>query len=228
MVFDALVYPDGGAEPAGILRPTIMGHDYRTADLVIVLALLARLLARGLPRRVTGMGVAWFTFFVMFLIAAPIGLANGHDSTLVIFQTKFVLEAGGMAILMAGVPLARVTSPEFVGKAAWILGLASVVPDRDRVREPHDHPARAPAGLLREQPRRRHRDRAVVARVPAPPRRTVSPVAAPGRVRVVRADDHLRDRHGPTRRAHRAGRDARVRDWSSWWAGPGNGGRALA
>jgi O-antigen ligase len=128
VVFDALVYPDGGAEPPGILRPTIMGHDYRTADLVIVLALVARLLARGLPRRVTGTGIAWTAFFAMFVLAAPIGLANGHDSVLVIFQTKFVLEAGGMAILMAGVPLARVTSPEFVGKAAWILGLASVIP----------------------------------------------------------------------------------------------------
>ncbi len=128
VVFDALVYPDGGSEPAGILRPTIMGHDYRTADLVIVLALVARLIARGLPRRVTGMGLAWFAFFAMFVVAAPIGLANGHDSVLVIFQTKFVLEAGGMAILMAGVPLARVTSPEFVGKAAWTLGLASLVP----------------------------------------------------------------------------------------------------
>ncbi len=128
VVFDALVYPDGGNEPAGILRPTILGHDYRTADLVIVLALVARLFARGLPRRFTGMGLAWFAFFAMFLLAAPIGLANGHDSVLVIFQTKFVLEAGGMAILMAGVPLARVTNPDFVGKAAWTLGLASLAP----------------------------------------------------------------------------------------------------
>jgi O-antigen ligase len=128
VVFDALVYPDGGAEPAGILRPTIFGHDYRAADLVIVLALLARLLVRGLPRRVTGTGLLWFAFFAMFTIAVPLGLANGHASTLVIFQEKFVLEAGGMAILMAGVPLSSVTSPAFIGKAAWTLGLMSLVP----------------------------------------------------------------------------------------------------
>ncbi len=128
VVFDALVYPDGGAEPAGILRPTIFGHDYRAADLVIVIALLARLFVRGLPRRVTGTGLLWFAFFAMFTIAVPLGLANGHASALVIFQEKFVLEAGGMAILMAGVPLSSVTSPKFIGRAAWTLGLMSLVP----------------------------------------------------------------------------------------------------
>jgi O-antigen ligase len=128
IVFDALVYPDGGREPAGILRPTILGHDYRAADLLIVLALIARLFVRGLPRRVTGTGLLWFGFFGLFLFAAPLGLANGHDSTLVIFQTKFVLEAGGMAVLMAGVPLGTLTSPVFVGRAAWTLGLVSLVP----------------------------------------------------------------------------------------------------
>ncbi len=128
VVFDALVYPDGGTEPAGILRPTIFGHDYRAADLVIVLALLARLLVRGLPRRVTGPGLLWFAFFAMFTIGVPLGFANGHASVLVIFQEKFVLETGGMAILMAGVPLSSVTSPAFIGRAAWTLGLMSLVP----------------------------------------------------------------------------------------------------
>jgi len=128
IVFDALVYPDGGNEPVGILRPTILGHDYRTVDLLIVLALFARLMARGLPRRFTGAGLLWVSFFGAFLFAAPLGLANGHASVLVIFQTKFVFETGGMAILMAGVPLGRLTSPSFVGRAAWTLGLVSLAP----------------------------------------------------------------------------------------------------
>ena len=127
-VFDVLVYPDGGLEPPGILRPTLLGHDYRTADLVIAAALVARLVVRGFPRRITGPGLLWSAFFAFFLLAAPLGLANGHDSVLVLFQTKFVLEAGGMAILVAGVPVERFVSRSFIAKSAWIVGLASLAP----------------------------------------------------------------------------------------------------
>jgi hypothetical protein len=128
VVVDALMYPSGGSVPAGILHPTIMGHDYRIPDLLIPAALIARLLVRGLPRRVTGTGLLWFTFFGLFIFAAFLGLANGHSSTLVIFQSKFVVETGGMAILAAGIPLERRTLSAFVGKAAWTLGLVSLLP----------------------------------------------------------------------------------------------------
>jgi O-antigen ligase len=128
ILVDALLFPDGGNEPPGIFRLTILGHDYRTADLLIVLGLVARLASRGLPRRVTGTGLLWGTFFAVFVLAAPLGLANGHSSTLVIFQTKFVLETGGMAVLVAGVALSKLTSPSFIGKTAWFVGMLSIVP----------------------------------------------------------------------------------------------------
>ena len=128
VVFDALLYPSQAAVPPGILHPTIMGHDYRVPDLVIPLALIARLVVRGLPRRVTGTGLLWFVFFATFAFSAFLGTANGHTSTLVIFQTKFVIEAGGMAILASGVRSDVWTSPVFIGRAAWVLGLVSLGP----------------------------------------------------------------------------------------------------
>ncbi len=128
VVVDALVYPDQGAVPTGPFRVALGGQEIRVADAVILVALVARLLVRGLPRRVTGEGLIWLAFFGLFGFELFMGFANHHDSTLVIFQTKFILEAGGMAVLVAGVPAAIWTRRQMVIRAAWTIGLLSIVP----------------------------------------------------------------------------------------------------
>ena len=107
--------------PAGVFRP----GPIRTPELIIGAAVVARLWARPRAARSTTTGLAWLAFFVWYAAGVVIGLANGHSSTLVFFHARFIVYAGGAAILASGVPVRRLVSRQALG--TWLFGLGGIV-----------------------------------------------------------------------------------------------------
>lgn len=112
LILECAIFPHQGTVPAGLFRPTFGGFDMRLVDFMIPAAVLARLCVRGLPLRVTGLGLALFAFFAWYGFGFLIGIASGSSLELAVFQAKAIVHTGGMAILAAGVPVSRLTAPQ--------------------------------------------------------------------------------------------------------------------
>lgn len=102
LVVEGSLYP-GFDAPAGIFHPTIGSQSFRPYELLIVLALLARLLGRGLPTRIGTPMLWWVGFFAWICVQALIGVFVGHSPALVAFEAKAVIYLGALA-LGAGIP----------------------------------------------------------------------------------------------------------------------------
>jgi O-antigen ligase len=104
VVLDAALYPSTAAtQLVSVFHPYVAGQSFRLTQIVIAVALVARLLARGMPRRVQAVTLLWLVFFVWYFTAAVTGLMQGNDSHLVTSRAMLVLEAGGMLVLASGV-----------------------------------------------------------------------------------------------------------------------------
>jgi O-antigen ligase len=126
-VLDAVLYPHQGDVPVGPFRPSVLGQDLRLADVIVPAALGARLVVRGLPRRVTGEGLVWTLLFAWYSFAAIVGFVRDQPTDLILFQGKFVLETGGMIALVAGVPLSRLIGARILQRTALVGGVMAGV-----------------------------------------------------------------------------------------------------
>jgi hypothetical protein len=126
-VLDALLFAHQDTVPIGPFRPAIAGQDVRLVDVLVPLALLARLLTRGLPRRVTGEGLLWTLFFGWYAYAGLVGFARAQPVDLLLFQGKLVIETGGALALVAGVPLHRLADAALLRRVAHLLGAVALV-----------------------------------------------------------------------------------------------------
>lgn len=102
LVIEGSLYP-GFDAPSGIFHPTFGGTSFRPYEVLIVLALVARVLARGWPERAGSAALAWMALFGWIGCQAVTGLVAGHPSDLVTFEAKIIVYLGAMA-LAAGVP----------------------------------------------------------------------------------------------------------------------------
>jgi hypothetical protein len=126
-VLDALLFAHQDTVPIGPFRPAVAGQDLRLVDVLVPVALLARLLTRGLPRRVTAEGLLWGLFFGWYAYAGLVGIARAQPVDLLLFQGKLVIEAGGVLALVAGVPLHRLADPALLRRTAHVLGAVALV-----------------------------------------------------------------------------------------------------
>ena len=124
---DSILFPQQDGVPIGLFRPAIAGQDVRAVDVIILAALAARLLVRGLPRRWTGEGLLWSCLFVWYAIAGVVGMTRSQPTELILFQEKFVLETGGMAALAAGVPLDLLTRRKVIDRLGLVGGTIATV-----------------------------------------------------------------------------------------------------
>lgn len=115
LVIESALYSDPNAVPSGLFHPGI-GADpkpddeiidyaisFRLIDLVVPIAIAARLYARGFPARVRGSSI-WLAAFLTWLLgAAIVGFYNGNETGLIMFELKALLYLG-VAGLAATVP----------------------------------------------------------------------------------------------------------------------------
>lgn len=102
LIVEGSLYP-GFDAPAGIFHPTFGTQSFRPYEVLIVLAVVARLLAGGAPQRVGTPMLWWVAFMVWMGLSAFVGLYVGHDGLLVAFEAKAVIYLGAM-VLAAGLP----------------------------------------------------------------------------------------------------------------------------
>ena len=108
LVLDAALYPDTvSTQQVGLFHPSFGGQNFRITQLLLLAALVAKLSVRGLPRRVDGPSLWWTAFFAWYATAAVAGLMYGHDSHLVVSRAYLIVEAGGLLLLVAAVPMAE-------------------------------------------------------------------------------------------------------------------------
>jgi O-antigen ligase len=132
LLLDACIYWNSDVtQLRSIFHPGGLGGGaFRLTQALTVLGLAARLTARGFPRRIERPGMWWTAFFLWYATAAVAGVLRGNDSHLIASRGLFLVEAGGLMILVAGVPIADYLAddalPRFL-RFAGILAAAMVV-----------------------------------------------------------------------------------------------------
>ncbi len=118
LVFDAVLAGRSAGVPVGVLRPRLMGQDFRLPDLVIVAGLGVRMLSPT-RARYGAVGLAWATFIAIFVLGMMIGFLNDLPTGQVLFQGKFAFYAIGGIVLASGVDVRR--AAESAGSLAVLL-----------------------------------------------------------------------------------------------------------
>ena len=103
LVVEDAIYGSQNTIPRGFFHPVLGGQSLRLYEVVIPLALLARLTARGVPRVISTASLAWAAFIAWLLTAAVMGRVGGNAPNLVTFEGKAAIYIGAF-VLAAGVP----------------------------------------------------------------------------------------------------------------------------
>lgn len=132
VVLDAALYPGTAAtQLISVFHPSAGGQTVRLSQIVIAFGVIARLYARGMPRRVQPVALLWLGFFLWYATASVTGIMHGYDSHLVLSRGMLVLEAGGMMLLCSGVAPADYLEnrglPRFVVLSGALAGIIFVM-----------------------------------------------------------------------------------------------------
>jgi O-antigen ligase len=103
IILEDAIYDSQNTIPRGLFHPGIGGQPLRLYEVLIPLALVARLAARGVPRVISTASLAWAAFIAWLLTAAVMGRVGGNPANLVTFESKAVIYIGAF-VLAAGVP----------------------------------------------------------------------------------------------------------------------------
>lgn len=125
LLVEGSLYPTQNEVPGGLFHPSLGGRALRLPEVLIPLALLARVVVRGAPRRLGATAVAWSAFGAWLAVGFPIGVLTHNSFDAAFFQAKAVIYLGGGFALVSGVPAARLAHGAF---HRWLLlGLGVVV-----------------------------------------------------------------------------------------------------
>jgi O-antigen ligase len=141
VIVESALYQSQNEVPTGIFHPEYEGFSFRLLDVVIPVAILARLLqrTRTLPY---ASGLLWLALLCWLATAGLIGAYDGNPLRIVAFHGKVIIYLGAL-LLAAGVPLedylAKRRLERFLG---WTAGLALVLVATDvaKVSITHDLP----------------------------------------------------------------------------------------
>ena len=102
LVLDVVLYPESEtATQPSVFNITVDDQGVRLIQLMLVAAVVARLLARGLPRRFSAAGPVWLCFFAWVGVSAVVGWLATNSTQLIIRHLLVVLMIGG-GLLVAG------------------------------------------------------------------------------------------------------------------------------
>ncbi|MBK5305567.1 MAG: O-antigen ligase family protein [Frankiaceae bacterium] len=103
LVVESGLWPDPNTIPAGLVHPSIGGSNFRLLDTVVLAAIAAHLLVRGIPNRLRATDACWLLFFGWMLTAAVVGVLVQNDRVLLVYEAKAFAYLGVMWVA-SGVP----------------------------------------------------------------------------------------------------------------------------
>lgn len=132
-LLDAVFYSDTDVDKmVSVFHPVIGGQNVRIEELLIPVAVLARLQYRGLPGRLDASGPLWSVFFGWVALSTVTGVMQGYQSGYVFRQAAMILYVGGSLALAAGTPIRDVVEDRtwtrflvFAGVVGTLLFLTS-------------------------------------------------------------------------------------------------------
>jgi hypothetical protein len=115
VVIESWIYPNQSLITAGFFHPVLLGGglSFRLPDILVPVALAARLFGSRRPLRLQAAAIWWLAFLAWLTAAAVVGIENGNSAQLAFFEAKAVVYIG-FFLLVAGVPAA-----EFVHSRAF-------------------------------------------------------------------------------------------------------------
>jgi O-antigen ligase len=114
LLLDTCLYPNESTVPTGLIHPAIGGLSFRLLDVVVLVALAARLTTSGIPR-FGPRGLLWGAFLAWIATAGVVGFLNGNATDQLTFEGKELLYLGAM-LLTAGIPASRYLESGFLTK----------------------------------------------------------------------------------------------------------------
>ncbi|HVC71031.1 MAG TPA: O-antigen ligase family protein [Acidimicrobiales bacterium] len=107
LVLETSLYENQDLMPRDIFHPGSGAFEFRLPEVIITLALLARMVVRGRATRVGVAPLLWMAFGAWILVAAVEGVLRHNDFTQIPYQAKAVVYVVGGYALAAGVPIRR-------------------------------------------------------------------------------------------------------------------------
>jgi O-antigen ligase len=107
LVVEATIYSSPNGIPRGLFHPGSGSTQLRLPDLYITLALIARLAARGVPKRIGLAAGLWLAYGVWLAAGIIEGKLYGNQFSQIIYQGKEILYVVGAYALAAGVPVRK-------------------------------------------------------------------------------------------------------------------------
>ena len=107
LVIEATLYADQNSLPCGIFHPGSGTTQLRLPEIYITLALIARLIVRGRPKRIGLDAGLWLAFAAWIALSAAVGWQNQNSTSQILYEAKVIVYVVGGYALAAGVPVRR-------------------------------------------------------------------------------------------------------------------------
>jgi len=128
LVVESTIYADYNTVPRSIFHPGSGSTQLRLPEIYITLALLARLIARGKPKRIGLAAGLWLAFAAWMAIGAVEGVLYHNSVSVNLYEAKSIIYIVGSYALAAGVPVRRyLDSGDLFKLGALCVACASLV-----------------------------------------------------------------------------------------------------
>ena len=120
LVLESTLYQNESLVPRGLFHPGSGSVQFRLPEVVITLALVARLIVQGRPTRIGAPALAWTAVAAWLTVEIVEGLIRHNDTVKLPYEAKAVIYVIGGYALAAGVPVRRfLDGPGFRRLVRW-------------------------------------------------------------------------------------------------------------
>ena len=129
LVVEGTLYADPNLIPRGLFHPGSGSTQLRLPEIYITLALLARLIVRGKPRRIGLPAGLWLAFAAWMLVGLVEGTLYHNSFSQDLYEAKDIIYTVGAYALAAGVPVRKYFDRGDLFKLGWLCVACATVLD---------------------------------------------------------------------------------------------------
>ncbi len=129
-LLEAVLFQSQNTVPSGLFRIPLGSFDIRPVDVLIPMALAARVLARPPASRISPTALLWMAFVVWYAAGGITGFYGGNPVSEVIGQVRSMLLFGGAYALVAGSDVRKLLGEKFlrvVSRVLFVIALGYIV-----------------------------------------------------------------------------------------------------